>query len=62
MSNEEKRISAYENKAHRRLLKINYRHMKSNQYVNNKISRQIRTSADNHKKKENVILWTHMSP
>ena len=37
MSNEEKRISAFENKAHRRLLEINYRHMKTNQYVNETI-------------------------
>ena len=37
MSNGEKRISAFENKAHRRLLEINYRHMKTNQYVNETI-------------------------
>ena len=37
MSDEEKRISAFENKAHRRLLEINYRHMKTNQYVNETI-------------------------
>ena len=37
MSNEEKRISAFENKVHRRLLEINYLHMKTNQYVNETI-------------------------
>ena len=33
ISNEEKRISAFENKTHRRLLEINYRHMKTYQYI-----------------------------
>ena len=33
MLNEEKKISAFENKAHRRLLEINYRQRKTNAYV-----------------------------
>ena len=37
MSNKEKRIIAFENKAHRRLLEINYQQMKTNKYVNEAI-------------------------
>ena len=37
MSNEEKRIIAFENKARRRLLEINYRQMKTNKFVNETI-------------------------
>ena len=37
MSNEEKGIIAFENKAHRRILEFNYRQMKTNKYVNETI-------------------------
>ena len=37
MSNKEKRIIAFKNKAHRRLLEINYRQIKTNKYVNETI-------------------------
>ena len=40
MSNEEKRSTSFENKAHRRLLEINYRQMKMNKYVNDIILKQ----------------------
>ena len=33
MLNEEKKISAFENKSHRRLVEINYRQRKTNAYV-----------------------------
>ena len=41
MSNEEKRIIAFENKAHRRLLEINYRQMKTSKYVNETIIKMV---------------------
>ena len=38
MLNAEKKISAFENKAHRRLLEINYRQRKTNAYVKETIT------------------------
>ena len=37
MSNKEKKVTAFDNKARRRLLEINYRQIKTNKYVNDTI-------------------------
>ena len=41
MLNEEKKISAFENKAHRRLLEINYHQRKTNTYVKETITKLV---------------------
>ena len=41
MLNEEKKISAFENKAHRILLEINYRQRKTNAYVKETITKLV---------------------